>query len=57
MIQVNGKLRAEILIPIDETEEGVKAKAMNHPDISKHITGTQIKKTIYVKNRLINIVF
>jgi leucyl-tRNA synthetase len=56
VIQVNGKVRAEMLIQIDETEEGIKAKALDNDVIIKFIDGKEIRKVIYVKNRLLNIV-
>ena len=42
----------------DETlkEEEIKNLAMSNEIISKYIAGNNIKKVIYVKNRLINIV-
>lgn len=56
VIQINGKLRAEIIIQAEDSEEKIKEKALANESISKHITGKNIKKVIYVKNRLINIV-
>ncbi|MEI7709303.1 MAG: leucine--tRNA ligase, partial [bacterium] len=55
-VQVNGKVRAEIMIGADEGEESVKEKALQNELILKHISGANIKKVIYVKNRLISIV-
>ena len=56
VIQINGKVRAEMMIGADESEESVKAKALKNEAVLKYVTGTYIKKVIYVKNRLINIV-
>ena len=55
-VQVNGKVRAEILVGADDSEEIIKENALGNEAILKHITGKEIKKVIYVKNRLINIV-
>ena len=55
-VQVNGKVRAEINIKAEEEEKSVKKKATEEPDILKYIKGGSIKRIIYVKNRLINIV-
>jgi leucyl-tRNA synthetase len=55
-VQVNGKVRAEIMIGMDEVEESIKQKALANEVILKYISGQKIKKVIYVKNRLINIV-
>jgi leucyl-tRNA synthetase len=56
VIQVNGKVRAEILIPVNLSEEDVKKQALVNENIIKYTTGQEIKKIIYIKNRLINIV-
>jgi len=55
-VQVNGKVRAEILIQNDEKEEVVKEKALENQTVLKFLSGKEPKKIIYVKNRLINIV-
>ncbi len=55
-VQVGGKVRGEILIQSGDTEEAIKAQALAHESVIKHTQGQEIKKVIYVKNRLINIV-
>ncbi|TSC77557.1 MAG: leucyl-tRNA synthetase [Parcubacteria group bacterium Gr01-1014_24] len=57
VVQINGKVRAEITISADEKEEDVKKKALEDKAVLKYTKGKDIKRTIYVKNRLINIVF
>src|SRR3989338_7023612 len=54
--QVNGKVRAEMMIPADEKEEDVKKRVLKNETVLKHISGQNIKKIIYVKNRLVNVV-
>jgi leucyl-tRNA synthetase len=44
------------VIPAETTEEEAKSKAMLDTVVLKHIAGRDVKKMIYVKNRLINIV-
>ncbi|MEA3399365.1 MAG: leucine--tRNA ligase [Patescibacteria group bacterium] len=53
-VQVNGKVRSEIIVIKDEDEEAVKAKA--NKEILGWIEGKDIKKVIYVPNKIINIV-
>ena len=53
-VQVNGKLRANIKIVLDEQEDSVKEKAL--ASVSGRIEGKVIAKIIYVKNRICNIV-
>jgi leucyl-tRNA synthetase len=55
-VQVNGKVRAEIMIKSVENEEDVKKKALLNETVSKFTENKEIKKIIYVKNRLVNIV-
>lgn len=56
VIQVNGKLRDKILLPLDSSEEMVKEEALKAPNVQRHIEGKAIVKMIYVKNKLLNIV-
>ena len=55
-VQVNGKVRSEIQIKINETEETVKKIALHNEKINKFIDGKIIKKFIYIPGRIINIV-
>jgi leucyl-tRNA synthetase len=55
-VQVNGKVRAEIMVGVSESEESVKTKALQNESILKFTTGKNINRVIYVKNRLVNIV-
>ncbi len=55
-VQINGKVRAEIMIEKDETEEEVKQKVLVLDIVTKFLDGQNPKRIIYVKNRLINIV-
>ena len=55
-VQVNGKVRTEIMIQVSETEEEIKKKALKNQVILKFIEGKETKKVIYVKNRLVNVV-
>ena len=57
VIQVNGKLRANMIISVDDSEEKIKKDVMMHDSVAKYISsGSEIKKIIYIKNKLINIV-
>ncbi|MCC6323591.1 class I tRNA ligase family protein [Candidatus Nomurabacteria bacterium] len=55
-VQVNGKVRAELVIGKDEDEDEIKAKAMRDENVIKWMDGKSAKKIIYVKGRLVNIV-
>ena len=56
VLQVNGKLRANMLISSEDSEEEIKNNALLHENIKKYTDNKKIMKTIYIKNRLVNIV-
>ena len=53
-IQINGKLKANIMIVVDEDESIIKEKV--HKAIENKLEGKTIVKEIYVKNRIYNVV-
>ncbi|MFA6524140.1 MAG: class I tRNA ligase family protein [Candidatus Paceibacterota bacterium] len=55
-VQVNGKVRAEMMIQANEKEDEIKERAVQNETVKKFLPSLDIKKIIYVKNRLINIV-
>lgn len=55
-IQINGKRRAEIHIPVDTLEDEIKSLALNAPEVKEKIGESEIKKLIYVPGKIINIV-
>jgi leucyl-tRNA synthetase len=55
-VQVNGKLRSTIKMPVDSIEEEVKERVLANESLEKYMEGKEIKKVVYVKNRLINFV-
>ncbi|MFC1557355.1 leucine--tRNA ligase [candidate division KSB1 bacterium] len=55
VVQVNGKVRGNITVPAEMPEDEVKERAKEVSNVRKHISG-EIKKVIYVKDRLVNIV-
>ncbi|MFA6428645.1 MAG: alpha/beta fold hydrolase [Candidatus Buchananbacteria bacterium] len=56
VIQINGKVRDKITLPAESSEEEVKAKVLASDKIQKWLDNQPIKKFIYIKNRLVNIV-
>ena len=54
-IQINGKVRAELIIGALDNEEEVKTKALSNETVLKYLAGGQPKRVIYVKGRVINI--
>ena len=55
-VQVGGKLRASITVPLDSDEEAVVAEAMKDPKVQKFTQGMEIVKVILVKNKLVNLI-
>jgi leucyl-tRNA synthetase len=55
-IQENGKLRDTIRVPIDIEERELLDKVMSLPKVMKFTDQRKIKKTIYIKNKIINII-
>ncbi|HEY5649138.1 MAG TPA: leucine--tRNA ligase, partial [Nitrospiria bacterium] len=56
VIQINGKLRSQIQVPTDLPENDITSRALNDEKIREWTKGTEPKKIIYVKGRLVNIV-
>lgn len=56
VVQVNGKLRASIIIPVDTPEALCKEMVYREEKVKKFIAGKKIIKEIFVPNKLINIV-
>ena len=55
-VQVNGKVRATILVHIDDTDDVIKEKALSEDNVKKHIEGKEIVKIIVIKGKIVNIV-
>ena len=56
VIQVNGKKRAILEMPINTGEEEIIKKSKEVDNIAKYISNTTIIKNIYVKNKLVNLI-
>ena len=56
VVQVNGKVRTKINLSADLSEDEIKAKVLADEIVQKNIEGKQVKKFIYVKGRLANVV-
>ena len=56
VVQVNGKVKETIEMPIDASEDEVKQKALSSEKIQKILAGAQPQKIFFVPNKVINIV-
>lgn len=55
-VQVNGKLRATLELPADSDEKAVLEAVKGHEKIKSYLEGTEIRKTIYIPKKLVNLV-
>ncbi len=55
-VQVNGKRRGEVTLSSSATEEEARTAAFELPAVAVLLAGGEVKKVIYVQNRIINIV-
>ncbi len=56
VIQINGKVRAKLMVPAGLPEEELKALALNDRKTAEFLGGKAVKKVIAVQGRLVNIV-
>lgn len=56
VVQVNGKVRAQLQLPADAAEAEVLAAALKNDHVQQYLDGHQPKKTIFVPNKLLSIV-
>ena len=56
LVQVNGKVRANIVLRVNLNQSDVEKAVSKHPNISKYLEGNEIKKVIFIKDKLINFV-
>jgi leucyl-tRNA synthetase len=55
-VSINGKLRSNLDISLDATEEEVKKLVMQNEVVQKWLEGKEPKKIIFVKGKMINVV-
>lgn len=56
IVQVNGKLRDRIVVPVDISQEEAEKTALASPGAAPYLEGKEIRKVIVVPGRLVNIV-
>jgi leucyl-tRNA synthetase len=54
--QINGKLKAKLVIPVDMPKDDVLKTALENEKIAEAVSGKNIIKQIYVPNKLVNFV-
>lgn len=56
VVQVNGKLRGKITVPVDAANDAVEAAALGDPNVQRFVEDKPVKKVIVVPRKLVNIV-
>ena len=56
VVQVNGKLRGQISVPVDASEEAIRAAALADPNVRRFIGDAAVRKAIVVPRKLVNVV-
>ena len=56
VVQVNGKVRGKITVAADADQEAVEKAAFAEPNVTKFTEGLTIRKVIFIKGKLLNVV-
>lgn len=56
VVQVNGKVRARVELPVTISEEDAQTAAMSEQNVRRFLEGKEVQKIVYVPGRLVNIV-
>ena len=56
VIQINGRKRGSLVMPVDLGESSVEKQAKTVDNVKKYLDNKKIKRQIYLKNKLINFI-
>jgi leucyl-tRNA synthetase len=56
VVQVNGKRRGQIQVPVDADREAVGRAALAEPNVQRFLEGATVRKLIVVPGKLVNVV-
>lgn len=56
VVQINGKLRARMMVPVDVEKDLLLTQVKEEPQIAAHLEGKTIRKEIVVPGKLVNLV-
>jgi leucyl-tRNA synthetase len=56
VIQINGKMRGKVILPTGATEEVVRAAALGDEKIETALGGSEVKRVIFIPDKLLNLV-
>ena len=55
-VQVLGKLRGTVIMPVDSEQDAVVAEALKQEKVAKFVEGKNVVKVILVRNKLVNLI-
>jgi leucyl-tRNA synthetase len=56
IVQVNGKVRDKVEVPVTIGEEDAIELALGRENVKRWLSGKEVRKTIFVPGRLVNVV-
>ena len=56
VVQVNGRVRARMVVPADMPDDEIKKRALEERNVKRFVEGKEIRKVVYVPKKLVNIV-
>ena len=55
-VSINGKMRTTMIISLESTQQEVEKMVLSNPIVHRWIDSKPIKKIIFVKNKMVNVV-
>ncbi len=55
-VQVNGRVRGTVLVPVGADRDTVVTEAMDEPNVARHLEGMAVRRVIHIPDRLLNFV-
>src|SRR3546814_9434502 len=55
-ISVNGKTRLNLTLPLDLEQADVEKAVLANEDVQRYLDGKPVRKVVYVKGRIVNVV-
>jgi leucyl-tRNA synthetase len=56
VVQIGGKTRSKVSVPRDAAQDQVVAAAQKDAAVKRFVEGKEVRKVVYVPNRLLNLV-
>jgi leucyl-tRNA synthetase len=56
VVQVNGKRRGEVVLPVGASQDAALGAAQAHAGINAHLSGKALRRVVYVPGKILNLV-